>query len=402
VLERLGPITIGVVVVAACFASPSPGLHGDSLIVTVALVAFAASGIMLGAPHVSSTTTIAALLLLTVASAVLVAAQSNGPGYVGLFMVAAAAPLLLPGWRGIAVVTAACAVLAAITLANDTLDGTGSAFIIIGMIAFAVMGGVVRQLADRNTQVETLLVERDESREAQAAAATREAALAERQRIAREVHDVLAHSMSGLVLQLDAAQILAARERASAPLLQSIDRARDLARAGLDESRRSVGMLRGGGRVGPERIAELATEFERDTHTTCALVVNGTEVPLDTERRLTLFRVAQEALTNVRKHARAERVELRLGYEDNGTRLIVEDFAATAVATHEQPVRDHPEDHRRGGYGLAGMRERAELLGGTLTASAGDQGFRVELWLPVAGSSCSDTESPPRSDTKSV
>jgi signal transduction histidine kinase len=311
-------------------------------------------------------------------------------------MVASAAPLLLGGWRGVVIVALACGLLAATVLTNDAVDRSGIAFTIMGMVAFAAMGAVLRQLADRNAQVEMLLVERDASREANAAAVAREAALAERQRIAREVHDVLAHSMSGLVLQLDAAQILAAREHASAALSESIDRARHLAWVGLDESRRSVGMLRNENLVGPERLAELATGFEHDTHTSCVLTVEGRELPLDTERRLTVFRVAQEALTNVRRHACAERVALRLHYEVEGTRLIVEDFAVSRVpthegTTHERLAHDRPAD-RTGGYGLAGMRERAELLGGTLTAGRGERGFRVELWLPsvssVAATSC--------------
>jgi signal transduction histidine kinase len=88
-----------------------------------------------------------------------------------------------------------------------------------------------------------------------------------------------------------------------------------------------------------------------------------------------VYRVAQEALTNVRKHARAGRVELRLRYEPDGVRLVVEDFAGPGAAPAGPPDG--------GGYGLTGMRERAELLGGTLAAAATGQGFRVELWVPA-------------------
>jgi signal transduction histidine kinase len=86
------------------------------------------------------------------------------------------------------------------------------------------------------------------------------------------------------------------------------------------------------------------------------------------------LRVAQEALTNVRKHARAGRVEIRLAYELSGTRLAIEDFDRCG---------DLPALGDGTGYGLTGMRERAELLGGTLTAGPTDGGFLVELWVPT-------------------
>ena len=95
---------------------------------------------------------------------------------------------------------------------------------------------------------------------------------------------------------------------------------------------------------------------------------------LGTDGRLTLYRVTQEALTNVRKHARADRVEIRLAYEPAGTRLTIEDF---------DTCHEHPASAGGTGYGLTGMRERAELLGGTLTAGLTDGGFLVELWVPA-------------------
>jgi signal transduction histidine kinase len=133
-------------------------------------------------------------------------------------------------------------------------------------------------------------------------------------------------------------------------------------------------MLRGDELPGPERLATLAREFERDSAVPCLLEVAGDERALGSEARLTVYRVAQEALTNVRKHADAGRVELRLGYEPNGTRLSIEDYARNGA---------RPAPPAAGGYGLTGMRERARLLGGTLEAGATASGFRVELWVPA-------------------
>ena len=92
-----------------------------------------------------------------------------------------------------------------------------------------------------------------------------------------------------------------------------------------------------------------------------------------------MYRTAQEALTNVRRHARPAQVDVRLRYEPDGTRLVVEDRRADGD--------DGPTDGERErglGYGLTGMRERAELLGGRLAAAPTATGFRVELFLPEA------------------
>jgi signal transduction histidine kinase len=88
-----------------------------------------------------------------------------------------------------------------------------------------------------------------------------------------------------------------------------------------------------------------------------------------------MYRVAQEALTNITKHACPERVEMHLGYEPRRTRLTVENFATNTKPP--QAAGDGP------GYGLTGMRERAELLGGELTTALTREGFRVELRVPV-------------------
>ena len=133
-------------------------------------------------------------------------------------------------------------------------------------------------------------------------------------------------------------------------------------------------MLRDDALPGPERLADLAAEFEGGTGVPCKVAVTGDGRDLGTDGRLTFYRVTQEALTNIRKHAHADRVEIRLEYEPSGTRLTIEDFDS---------CRDRPAPADGTGYGLTGMRERAELLGGTLTAGPADRGFVVELWVPA-------------------
>jgi signal transduction histidine kinase len=238
-----------------------------------------------------------------------------------------------------------------------------------GVIAFFTIALLSRRLREGQEQAERLLVELEQSREAQAQATV----LAERQRLAREMHDVLAHSLSGLVLQLEGARLLASKDGGSAEIAVALERAHRLAKSGFADARRAIGMLRDDELPGPERLPALAHEFEHDTGVPCETVVTGPERELRADARLTVYRVAQEALTNVRKHAHPERVEVRLSYEPAGARLTVEDFGGNG-----------PNGVVNGeGYGLTGMRERADLLGATLTAGATDSGFRVELRVPA-------------------
>jgi signal transduction histidine kinase len=222
-------------------------------------------------------------------------------------------------------------------------------------------------LADKQSQF--MITQLEQTRAAQAETA----ALGERQRLAREMHDVLAHSLSGLVLNLEGARLMTERGVSGPKIAEAVTRAHRLAKTGLEEAQRAIGMLRDDALPGPQRIAQLAYDFQGDTGVPCQFVVEGEERQLGSDCRLTIYRVAQEALTNIRKHASPDRVVVCLCYEPTGTRLIVEDFQSA----------EHPAPPGGGtGYGLTGMRERAELLGGTLTAAPTSNGFRVELSAP--------------------
>jgi signal transduction histidine kinase len=311
-------------------------------------------------------------LALILSTAGLVWLQPNGPGILGVF--AAVGVAAMRGRGRLGAIGAAVALVAVVAAGvavthRSTLSIMLSA---LGVTAFYLISLQSRRLREGQEQAERMLVELERTRQAQAEAA----ALEERQRLAREVHDVLAHSLSGLVLQLEGARLLASQQgRTVDPeLAETVDRAHHLARAGLEEARRAIGMLRGDELPGPERLEALAREFERDSAVPCRLEVAGAERELDSDARLTVYRVAQEALTNVRKHADARLVEVRLGYEPDGTRLSVEDYARNGA---------RPGPPAGGGYGLTGMRERARLLGGTLEAGATPSGFRVELWVPA-------------------
>jgi signal transduction histidine kinase len=371
-LRPVAIAAVAIVVVAALRTDPTPGLSGDHLAVSGLLLLLAVGTVAAIGPLSRSPAIEAPLLaLLVLAAAALVGVQPNGPGYLAVFPAVVSAALHLPIRR--AAVVAGLGV-AAIAVAW-AVGSTNHSFIAVvlnafGIVAFFLIALFLRRYREANDRAQRYIVELNESRAAQAEAA----ALAERQRLAREMHDVLAHSLSGLALNLEGARLMAERTGADPRLTEALQRAQRLAKTGLDEARDAIGMLRGERLPDPARVAELAREFGLDTGVACSCTLEGSQRDLPPDVRLTVYRVAQEALTNVRKHANPERVELHLQFGDAGVELVVEDHGSEGK--HRAPGDGT-------GYGLTGMRERAELLGGTLTAGPTDDGFRVALWIPT-------------------
>jgi signal transduction histidine kinase len=371
-IRVLAAAPIAFVVITSFQARPAPGGHGEALGVAVALVAFCGATIAaIWLTRAGSAIQLVVLLLAVVSAAALIGLQGNGAAFLGVFPAVCMAALVFPLRLSALVAGVAAVAVSVAWLANGRAPVAGIVLNDFAILAFFLLSLFARRLRESNQRAELLLAELEQTRAAQAQAA----ALAERQRLAREMHDVLAHSLSGLVLNLEGARLLADQSGADPPVRDAIDRAHRLARTGLEEARRAIGMLHGDALPGPERLADLAGEFAGDTGVPCSVAVAGHRArDLGSDGRLTFYRVAQEALTNVRKHARADRVEIRLAYEPSGTRLTIEDFGPC-------PDRSAPADGT--GYGLTGMRERAELLGGTLTADPTDGGFLVELWVPA-------------------
>jgi signal transduction histidine kinase len=265
----------------------------------------------------------------------------------------------------------AATMVAGLLWTPDTANGWVNVAFNLGFFVFAlVLLYGARRLRDEQHRVRTLLAELEAQRERDLEAAK----IGERARVARDIHDVLAHSLTALIVQLDSARMLLTRERASDEAVESVLRARHLAQEGLDETRRAVGTLRGDRVPGARMLPGLVSDFERDSGIRCAYSVEGDSVELPSPAQLALYRTAQEALTNVRRHAPDNRVRVSLRYAMDGAELTVDDFG-TAPAAKANGAGD--------GYGLEGMRERAELLGGTLEAGPRDAGFRVRLWLPA-------------------
>ncbi len=368
------PLLLVLVVVTTLRAHPAPGASGRGLVVSIALGGLAVGTLAAWSarrgPDAGNRVAGAGALLVA-SGGILMWAQPAGPGSVGVLL---AALVIARRLRGQIVVVLPLAVFIAVALV-DGITGKGP-----GVALLAALGGLVgmlalsRRLGEANGQAAQLLVELEASRAAEAKAA----GLAQRQRLAREMHDVLAHTLSGLLLQLEGARMLALDQQVEASLTGAIGRAHQLARSGLDEARRAIGMLRDDELPGPDRLGKLATRFEADHGIPCRFTETGEPRAIGAEARLAFYRVAQEALTNIVKHARPVRVELHLNYEATRVRLSVEDCSTAAPG----PVDREPVGGS-GGYGLAGMRERAELLGGTLLAGPTGHGYRVELEVPV-------------------
>jgi signal transduction histidine kinase len=371
-LEAVAWRLFGVVVLAAFIAitfatHPYPRLHDRGALVLASFVAFVVFAI---AAHperreMPARHRILALLGAIVAAGTLGAFQPHGAWVLGPYYVVIVAALNFDRRTAWLIFLAATVPFVAGYLAKGQAAGAGT--FVSGILPWFFAMRLLHYLAGQRDELQ-----------ASRAAESRAAALAERGRLSREMHDVLAHSLSALALQLETTRLLARDRGVSDEITQAIDRAHHLAVSGLDEARRAIAAERGEELPGPERIAALAEAFQEQSGLPVAVRVLGQPRALAPEARLAVYRTAQEALTNVRRHATAERVDLRLDYSSDSTLLVVEDHA----------VSGSPPPAAIGltrGYGLTGMRERAELLGGELLAQPTSTGFRVELRLPAAG-----------------
>jgi signal transduction histidine kinase len=220
---------------------------------------------------------------------------------------------------------------------------------------------------------EVLMRERRARHAARRAAAQVEelAVTRERNRIARDIHDSVGHYLTVVHVQIEAARAIAAAEPARAD--ECLVRAKELAREGLTELRRSVSMLRGGA-VGERpfgvALSSLVDEC-KDGGLDATLAIEGTPRPLPPAIEFALFRVAQEALTNVKRHAQAHHVRCALRYDPDQVQVRIEDDGVGAAS---------PAD----GFGLVGVRERVQAVGGTVAVrTAAGQGFAIDVRVPT-------------------
>ena len=312
--------------------------------------------------------------LVAVAASSLIALPTNVTGYVaGLVCVAA----LLANPRRPPALGVGAALGSGLIVAVSALLLRAEPGILLGSgagLAIAVLVGVSRRQSRAGESRERELLEERLRLEEERG---RTAALAERSRIARDIHDVLAHSLGGLVIQLDAVDALLesgrvddARSRASA--------ARALAASGLDEARRAVDALRD-----PETSTDLRAAIGEliETHrslgsaATLAAEQTGPSLTLAPEAAGALRRAAQEALSNARRHAPGRQTSLTLTEGPDATTLV----AATPLPRDPTPA---PNSGAGGGRGLVGLRERVTALGGTAEWGVHDGVFVVTATVP--------------------
>ena len=197
--------------------------------------------------------------------------------------------------------------------------------------------------------------------------------LAGRNHLARELHDILAHTLSALSLQLEALDALIEVGPGPTPEVRAqLDGLRRLVREGLDDARGAVRALREDAPPLEEQLARLSG----DRH--ASLSVEGVPRRLAPDVSLALYRVAQEALTNVAKHAPGAPTEVDLAFVDGQVRLAVRNGPSG------HPSNGSGKLHRSGaGYGLQGIRERVLLLGGQVEAGPAGDGWQVEAEVPA-------------------
>jgi signal transduction histidine kinase len=300
------------------------------------------------------------LALFGVLLAIAAAAQAAGFGVVALVLwcgCAITALERLPIAAALPVTVVALALYAAV---NDDVWLTTLAT----TAGLALAGYVLRLDAEARGNAQRLLNQERAARAAEAESA----ALAERARIAREIHDVLAHSLSAQLVHLEAARLLIEGGADRDQILERVVAARGMARDGLAETRQALSALRGDMTPLEEFLGQLVGTADGAETT-----ISGERRPLPAEASQAVRRVAQEALTNVRKHAPGAKVRIRLEYGEEQVTLVVRDSGGSPGELTTIG----------GGYGLLGMRERAELLGGSLDAGPDDEGFVVTLKVPV-------------------
>ncbi|MEW9517775.1 sensor histidine kinase [Streptomyces tubercidicus] len=366
---------------------PHPGVTGERLVISLTLAgcllslavaalargrrkseaATAVTPLILGAGgNVLAFLQLASLMMVPVATAVAMLFARLRPRLAALL----AAPL-----------TVAIAVISAyVSPSRNAVQNAGASALLCVVLGVAYL--FARQARLRHDHAELLLAELEDSREAQ----SRAAAVAERARIARELHDILAQSLSALSVQLEGARKLA-EHTADSALHQLIVRSGELTREGLADARRAVAALRGDDVPIVDQLTTLVDRCRRDLALSITLSVTGQPRTLTPEANLALYRGTQEALTNAARHAAGSPATVVLRFTLQATTLTVSDQGRAGGADRDGAETGVPvppvEAWTGGGNGLRGMCERIERVGGRIGAGPAGQGWTVEMEIPA-------------------
>jgi signal transduction histidine kinase len=374
-----GPVTGSVLALAALFEIPLHHRQAVSLLGGFALASTVPLMFRRESPRPVAAITLGALAASLLSGQPLLATTAFA-GLYTLYLLAQQLPRQSTGVLGVGGVVA----VGVVYLASGSLDGIPWAASLVAVVAALGLG-------DARRTVETAEASMDEERERNSETLTRlnavqheQAVLRERARIARELHDVVAHSVSMIAVQAETAPYTM---RALSPeAKKGFAEIAGAAREALEEMRRLLSVLRAEpGTEQPEvtpqprldRLNELI-ESHRGAGGEARLSVSGAVRPLSTTIELSAYRIVQEALTNARRHAPGSRVHVELNYLGDRLAVRVTDDGSPVPVTR---VEDRTKAM---GHGLVGMRERATMLGGRFAAGPRTEGgFAVQAELPV-------------------
>jgi signal transduction histidine kinase len=360
-LRRLvAPLTLVVAIVAALV---DPASAGNIALSAIPVLAFAAWGYGRGVP----------LAALTVAVVVPVVVAERSGDLEPLLFEASMLALVVAAWADSLVLAAVLGLAAVATpivvrLIQPAHDHISIGPWILGIVFPWVLGIAVRRQAKLTAQL-------DATRQALA----EQALLAERRRIARDVHDFVGHGLAAVMLQITSARHVLRRDPDAAE--EALRSAEDVGRSSMQELRRTVALLRS-----DDETSDIAPPLPT-AREVAALVDHARAGGLAVELRIrgdldrigpsvgvAVYRIAQEALANAARHAPRARTVLGLELTNGHVSLVAETTGSPAAA---------PADPDRPRYGLLGMRERATALGGELTAGPTPDGWRVACRLPL-------------------
>jgi len=352
-----------VVVVVAIIDEMRPGWSGAHLAVLLLLVAQVASWLTWSLVTSCGMRTHVLVLAVMAASGGAMAPFAPAADVcVGMAALGAGAACEVPFAFGLAALgPAAMAVAVSVTTKSmGPVIGAGTAA--LGGLLLGVGRHDYKQRADQEATIAV-------ARERAELEHVRAGVLDEKNRLAREIHDVLAHTLGALSVQLEALSALHETDPGNAEKLgEGLRRTKALANEGLAEARRAVQTLR-------EDVAPLEDQLEiLCARSGAALQLSGPPRPLSAQVTVALYRVAQESLTNAAKHAPGAAVRVRLEFDSDSVELRVENGPG--------PTGPGPLSTTGAGYGIDGIEERVRLLGGEVVAGSGqDGGWVVEARL---------------------
>ncbi|HEY2281066.1 MAG TPA: histidine kinase [Streptosporangiaceae bacterium] len=369
------------VIVSVSLADPGPGTPGPRGVIIAVTLALSSAGwvawLVSGSTGQRRLLSLGSLVVMAGAGGVLAGVSPSSPAIAVACAAAFSAGVRLTTGASLGITAEAVAALVITALLAKQPTG-----VVLGFpFAFAGLWSVAmtrREYLVRAEQAERTLAETRRAREAE----THAAALAERARIARDIHDVLAHSLAAVSVNLQAAEGLLTAETLPrdnpelAKAIECVERAGTLTREGLATARRAILALRDDAAPLPDQLASLAAQYQATGDATIQLTVTGEPRPLPGPAALVAYRTAQEGLTNARKHAPGQPVTLILAFERGQVAVAIEN--PLPPAGEQGPLAG-----TGAGAGLTGLKERAALAGGTLEAGPADGTWRTDLTIPT-------------------